>query len=354
MSLTQSSLININSTLTNSSINNKKMKNVKIIFGRSNPELINGISKTLGEPVKVKFSDFANNEISVEIKESVRSHHVFIVQTGSNDDERSINDYILELIALVDACRRASAKTITVIIPFFMYARGDKKDSPRTPIMCATLATILEGLNVNRIISLDLHSGQAQGNVQIPFDNLYGNMMLIKKIQEIVKELNISDYTFGSPDAGGVKRVDNGYAKLLNKPFIILHKQRDYTKENTVIDSVVIGKKEYIEGKIIVLVDDMFDTFGTIIAAAKELKEKGALGVIAVATHGVFSGPAIQRINDSDDILKVIVTNSLPQKRNLEKIKNNKLVVVDVSDLLSDVIYKIRTNGSVSSLFDNH
>lgn len=332
--------------------NIKKMQKIKLISGRSNPKLSQGISDKMNIPlVKINFQDFGNGEIGVEILESIREFHVYIIQTGANTENHSINDYIIELIAIVDACRRSSAKTITVILPFYMYARGDKKDAPRVPIMGATIAFILKSLGVTRIVAMDLHAGQIQGFTDIPFDNLYGNKLLTEKLNEIMNELDVNDYTLGSPDAGGIKRVESGYAKKMNKPFIILHKHRDYSKVNTVIDSVLIGKREDVEGKIIVLIDDMFDTFGTIQAAAKELKQKGALGVIAVATHGVFSGPAIQRINESDDILKVIVTNSLPQENNLNKINNNKLLVVDISDFIANVIFNLRTGGSVSSLF---
>lgn len=333
----------------------KKLDKIKLISGRSNPELATLISEKLNiKLVNVSIKEFGNTEIGVEIKESIRGFHVFIIQTGSGYNNRSINDHMIELFAIVNDCKLASAKSITLISPCLAYARSDKKDVPRVPIMGSCIVNILTTLGVNRIIAMDLHAGQIQGFSSEPFDNLYGIKLHLNYLRnELFNGLNNEEinkkYIFASPDIGGVKRVE-AYAKKLGMKHVIMHKHRDYDKVNTVLNTILVGDAKDVEGKTIIIIDDMIDTLGTMVSAANELKKYNARDVILIATHGIFSGPAFERLNSCDMITRVIVTNTLPQTNNLEKTK--KLHVVDTSDLFVTVIKLIITNGSISTLFE--
>lgn len=325
-----------------------------IIGLRSNPELVEKILKFLGNNsidnsmnVPIISETFANGEIRTQITQNIRNQDVFIIQTGANDEKMSINDYLMELLSTINACKMSSASKITVIIPSFMYARSDKKDVPRTPINSALICQLLEVSGATRIVSLDLHAGQIQGSARIPFDNLYAIGLLSEYLKNNV-QVNEETHVLVSPDNGGVKRIES-YAKLMKMPYVIMHKQRDYTQKNVVMKSSLIGDPKHVNNKIAVIIDDMVDTCGTMVAAANELKEHGATSVIIVATHGIFSGPAFDRINSCEMIQKVVVTNSLPQEKNKEKC--SKLEIVDISSLIGKVISCLMTGESISALF---
>lgn len=333
------------------------MLKVKLIAGRSNPELATLISNRLGIPLtKINISDFANTELGVEIKESVRGHHCYIIQTGGAYMGRSINDHLQELYGLIHACKLSSAKSVNIIMPCYAYARSDKKDAPRVPIMGSCQAMIFHSLGVNRLVSMDLHAGQIQGFSQEPFDNLYGMKLHIDNLNESVfkglsKEEIAEKYVLASPDIGGAKRTES-YAKKLGMPHVLMHKHRNYDLPGTVLNTLLIGCQGAVAGKTVIVIDDIFDSFGTINSAVNELVRNGAKGVIAVATHGIFSGQAIDRINNNDFIKKVIVTNTLPQAENIAKC--NKLQVVDTSQLFASVIERLRTGEQgISALFSD-
>lgn len=334
----------------------QQLHHTKLIAGRSNLSLAQRISKNLGVPLtNCILGDFGNTEIKVEILESIRGFNVFIIQTGSFDVDHSINDYLIELLAIINACKLSSAKSINIIIPCYPYARSDKKDTPRVPIMGALVSTLFKAAGVDRIISLDLHAGQIQGFTDIPFDNLYGIKLHVDNLrQTLFKGLTSEDinkqYILASPDNGGVKRT-TAYAEMLHMKHVIMSKQRDYSKISMVMKSTLVGEEGAVVGKTVLLVDDMFDTLGTVVAAAEELVTHGATGIIAIGTHGIFSGPAMMRLNKSDAIKKVIVTNSLPQENNLKQ--TNKLEVVDVGDLFTEVIRRILTGASISAMFSH-
>lgn len=327
------------------------MENIRLISGRSNIELANNVASYLGlslTPVEIK--DFNNGEIYVQILDNVRGKDIYVIQTGVKDDQHSLNDYIMELEIIADSCRLSSAKSVTAIIPNFPYARADKKDMPRTSITGSLIARKLKNVGIDRIVSMDLHSGQIQGFIDIPFDNLYAMKLIIPFINQNVFLSNEDkqNYVLVSPDAGGIKRILS-YAKHLEMPHIIMHKQRDYTKISVVQNTMVIGDKTVLKGKTAILIDDIIDTMGTMLATSHELMEAGAKDIIIIATHGIFSGQAIERINNAEHIKAVIVTNSISQSANMEKC--SKIKTIDTADLFAKVICRIVTGDSISELF---
>lgn len=333
--------------------NNSFLYNVKLISGRSNVELAKSTSKFLGIPLEeCIIEDFANTEINVKLTDTIRGSDIFVISSGCALDGRSINDHLIESLLLCDACRRSNAKSITFITTSFPYARADKKDH-RGPISSKLVIDLIVASGANRIISVDLHSGQIQGFADIPFDNLYSiNNMIYHFKNGIFKdktneELN-KEYILVSPDAGGIKRIES-YAKKLGIDFIILHKQRNYSQKNTVDKSILVGEHHLLKDKIAIVGDDMIDTCGTMVKGIEVLMEKGARGVILFATHGIFSGPALERIMKTDAILKVIVTNSLPQQENIKKCP--KIECIDMGPFIGDVIKRLTTGLSVSELF---
>lgn len=289
----------------------------------------------------------ANSEIKAQITSNIRGKNVYIISTGSTDDKHSVNDHLMEVMILADACKRSSAKSITLIMPCFPYARSDKKDDGRCAIGAALVSNLLTTAGVTRIISVDLHSGQIQGFSSIPFDNLYAIKIFCDFI--IQRKMNSEEnYILVSPDNGGAKRI-NEYARRLKMPHAIMSKQRDYTTESKV-DKTVLISDQNITGKVAIIIDDIVDTCGTMISACQELKKFGVSEAVIVATHGVLSEPAISRINGCEFIKEVIVTDSLPQEKNKEICA--KLTILPLGYLLSAVIEKLEVGGSISKMFE--
>lgn len=327
------------------------MNNLKLISGTSNISLAENIANNLEMSLaEVENKKFANGELFFKIKDNVRNHNVYFINTGYNCESMSINDYLIETLLGCEACAGSSAKSICLIIPFYPYSRSDKKGDGRIAIGASMLGRLIENVGVNRIVSMDLHAGQIQGFSRLPFDNLYIKPLFIKYlINNYFKGKNPNEnYILVAPDAGSCKRTES-YAETLQMNYIGLHKQRDYTTQNQVKQSKMIGSKEDIQNKTCIVIDDMIDTAGTIVAAINELGENGAKDVVVMATHGILSGPAIDRINECEYIREVIITNSLPQEDNLSRC--DKLTIIDIAPLLARVIQILETGGSISELF---
>lgn len=327
---------------------------MKIISGSSNIDLGEKIANHLNVPVcECLLEKFSNTEIRVEIKENIRNEDVFIIQSGGFSEEYSINDYIMECLIIIDACKRSMAKSITLICPCFPYARQDKKDESRAPISAKLLANILEKAGINRLVVMDLHASQIQGFFDIPVDNIYSFPLIDSYFKETYfKDLTLEQiqqkYVLVSPDAGAIKRTLK-FAKMMKLKAVFMHKERNYQISNTVDNMFIVGDPKDIEGKTAIILDDMCDTGGTLIKCANLLKESGAASVICGVTHGILSGPAIEKLQKTDSITKMIVTNSLCQNKN--KMSVDKLEVVDISGLLFKVISCILSGGSISNLF---
>jgi ribose-phosphate pyrophosphokinase len=310
---------------------------LKILTGRTHPELANEVAERLGVPLtKTRLSTFANGEISCKLDESVRGSDAFIVQSHG----LALNDAIMEQMIMIDAAKRASARSITAVCPFLGYARQDRKSSGREPITARLVVDMLANAGADRIMSVDLHSGQIQGFFNGPFDHLIAMPLLRAYIK---KHLDISNLVIVSPDAGRVKMAER-YSSSLNCGMAIVHKHRSYTKHNTVEAKYLIGD---VQGKTCVIADDMIDTAGTVCAAANLLAEHGAKEIYGIATHGVLSDPALMRIEESA-FKQVIVTNSLP----FILPKKSKVTILSIAPLLGDAIAAVFSELSVSALFD--
>lgn len=311
------------------------MRDLKVISGNAHQKLAEEIAAHLDIPLSAadvrKFSD---GEIFVEVKENVRGADVFVVQPTCTP----VNDHLMELVIMVDALRRASARRITAVIPYYGYARQDRKNAPRVPISAKVVAEMLMAVGVRRVLCMDLHAGQIQGFFNIPVDHLYAAPVVIEYIQESFGD----DVIMVSPDAGGVERT-RAFAKRLNSGLAIIDKRRD--KPNECEAMHVIGD---VHGKTAILMDDMVDTAGTLCAGAETLLANGAKEVHACCSHPVLSGPAIERINASR-LKSLVVTNSIPLNGKEEAC--SKLKVLSVSNLLGDAIKRIHNEDSVSSLF---
>lgn len=320
--------------------------NTKIISCIDSEDLAIAISRHGNIPIcKTILGHFNNGETRVEITENIRGNHIIVICRTRNG---VLNDDFMSLCMILDACNRAGCGELTVVLPYYPYARSDKKDQPRVPIGSAAIANILNIFDINNIISLDLHSGQSQGLIKKGFHNLYIIGVMCRYIKSrIITEK--TDFVLVSPDAGSIKRIE-AYSKKLQMNYVILHKQRDYSKPGTVMNSTIIGDPEIYQGKTGIIIDDMADTMGTVVAATNVLKQNGLKDVIVIVTHGVLSGPAIDRINNCDFIKKMIVTNSLPQKENLSRCP--KLYVLDASDLITRTLVAISKKESVSELFE--
>lgn len=304
---------------------------VKIFSGSATTYLAEKIADAYGEPLgKVNYQHFSDGEMSPYISESVRGHDVFLVQSTF-----APSDNFMELMLMIDAAKRASAENVNVIIPYFGYARQDRKDKPRVAIAAKLIANLISAAGADRIMTCDLHADQIQGFFDIPMDHLDGNYIFVPYL----KSLGLKDIMFASPDVGGIKRA-RSFAKFFDAELAVCDKHR---KEANKVDSMrLIGE---VEGKDVILVDDLVDTAGTICKAAALLKEKGANSVRAVCTHPVLSGKAYENIEKSE-LLEIAVTDTIPLKHQSSKIK-----VLTVSDLFAKAIRKIHDHESISSLF---
>ncbi|XP_056444484.1 ribose-phosphate pyrophosphokinase 2 [Gadus chalcogrammus] len=315
------------------------MPNIVLFSGSSHHDLSQKVADRLGlELGKVITKKFSNQETCVEIGESVRGEDVYIIQSGCGE----INDNLMELLIMINACKIASSSRVTAVIPCFPYARQDKKDKSRAPISAKLVANMLSVAGADHIITMDLHASQIQGFFDIAVDNLYAEPAVLQWIRENIPEWK--NCIIVSPDAGGAKRVTS-IADRLNVEFALIHKERK--KANEVDRMVLVGD---VKDRVAILVDDMADTCGTICHAADKLIDAGATKVYAILTHGIFSGPAISRINNAP-FEAVVVTNTIPQE---EKMKScEKIQVIDISMILAEAIRRTHNGESVSYLFSH-
>ena len=309
---------------------------LKIFSGRSNPIL----SKRIVEHLVLKLGDvtirtFADGELWVKFEENIRGKDVFIIQSTNGPAEN-----LIELFLLIDAAVRASAQRVTAVIPYFGYGRQDRKDQPRVPISSRVMVDILTATGADRIISMDLHSTQIQGFASIPFDHIYSRMVLLDKLKSL--DLNPEECTVLSPDVGSAA-MGQSYAKRLGFHFALIDKRR-YAPNKAEV-SHLIGD---LKGKDVLIIDDMIDTAGTTVSASKSAVDEGANSVIAVATHGVLSGPAIERLK-SAPINKIIITDTIAVS---DDKKIPKMDIVSVADVFSEAIKRIHKGESVSALFN--
>ena len=313
-------------------------RHLMLFSGRAYPELANEIAEFLDtELVPSRLITYANSEIYVRYEESVRGSDAFVIQSHP----APVNEWLMEQLIMVDALKRASANRITVVAPFYPYARQDKKHLGREPISARLVADLFYTAGADRIISVDLHASQIQGFFQGPLDHLSGLPVLSEYIEA---NYDVSNMTVVSPDAGRVRLADM-WSDRLGIPLAIIHKRHDPNTANQVKVHEVVGE---VSGRVCLLVDDMIDTAGTICQAAEALLEHGAAGVIAAATHPVFSGPAVERLNKTP-FQEIIVTNTLPIP-DAEKIE--KLKVLSIAPLLARAIREVFEDGSVTKLFN--
>jgi ribose-phosphate pyrophosphokinase len=314
------------------------LKKLMLFSGRAHPELAEAVAEELGvELVPTQARDFANGEIYVRFEESVRGSDAFVLQSHT----APINQWIMEQLIMVDALKRASAKNITVIMPFYGYARQDKKHRGREPISARLMADLFKQAGAHRMMAIDLHTDQIQGYFDGPVDHLWAMPLLIDYIRHNIDRDRL---TIVSPDAGRVKVADKWCDKL-GAPLAIVHKRRDVNIANQVSVHEIVGD---IKGRVCVLVDDMIDTAGTICAASDALYENGAAEVVIVATHAVFSGPAVDRLKNSR-VSKVIVTDTLPIS---DDRRFDKLTVLSVAPIVAKAISEVFEDGSVTSMFE--
>ncbi|MDK2979276.1 MAG: ribose-phosphate pyrophosphokinae [Bacteroidales bacterium] len=304
---------------------------IKIFSGTKSRFIAEKIAKEYGiELGNTTLTEFSDGEFQTSYEETVRGAYVFIIQSTFPP-----SDNLMELLMMIDAAKRASAYKVVAVMPYYGFARQDRKDKPRVSIASKLVANLLTAAGVDRIMTLDLHADQIQGFFDVPVDHLYASAIFVPYI----KNLNLDNLVMAAPDMGGTKRA-NAYSKFLETPLVICHKSRK--KANIVDELTVIGD---VEGKNVIILDDMIDTAGTVTKAADMMIKQGAKSVRAFATHAVLSGPAYERINDSK-ITEVVVTDSLPIKPLSEKIK-----VLSIADVFADVINKVYNYQSISSNF---
>lgn len=305
---------------------------VDIFAGRATAELGKKIAEAYNTKLgEVSVNVFSDGEFRTSFEQSIRGHSVYLVQSTFPPA-----DNLMELLMLVDAAKRASAKHVIAVVPYFGFARQDRKDKPRVPITSKLVANLLVASGLERLVTLDLHADQIQGFFDIPVDHLYASSVFVP----ILQKLNIKNLTFASPDAGGTKRAAS-YAKAFETDFVMCYKQR--SKPNQIENMSLIGS---VKGKNVVLLDDMIDTAGSITKAAELMMKEGAESVIGCASHAVLSGNAYERINNSV-FKKVYVTDSIPLKQ-----KTDKIEVVSIAGLFAEAIDKIQNRESISSLFE--
>ncbi len=309
---------------------------MKVFTGRAHPRLAEEICEILGSELgKVTLYNFSDGENYAQIDENVRGADVFIIQPTCSP----VNDNLMELLIMLDAFKRSSASRVTAVIPYYGYARQDRKDKPRVPITSKLVADLLSEAGASRLLTMDLHAPQIQGFFDIPVDHLFAAPVLLKYL----KKLDMKDLTIVSPDAGGVERA-RAYAKRLGAALAIIDKRRVVKNKAEVMN--IIGE---VEGRNVFVIDDIIDTAGTLIETARVLKEKGAASVSAACTHAVLSGPAIERISNSD-MRQVVVTNTMPTAE--KEAECEKLTSLSVGELLAEAIKRIHNEDSVSSLFN--
>ena len=303
----------------------------KIFSGTSSRYLAEKICNSANcELGKMNIEHFADGEFSVSYEESIRGSYVFLIQSTYPS-----SDNLMELLLMIDAAKRASAKSIVAVVPYFGWARQDRKDKPRVSIGAKLIADLLATAGINRLITMDLHADQIQGFFNVPVDHLYGSSIFV----DYIKSLNLANLVMATPDVGGTKRA-NTYAKHLNVPMVICYKLRK--KANEIAEMKVIGD---VKGMDVLLVDDMVDTAGTITKAADLMMEEGANSVRAIATHAVMSDPASMRI-DQSALTEIIFTDSIPYSKKSEKVK-----ILSVADIFGDAINRVYNNESISSLY---
>jgi ribose-phosphate pyrophosphokinase len=316
---------------------NKKEQNIKIVTGNSNPPLANAIASYLKIPLtSCNVKRFADMEVFVEILENVRGEDVFIIQSTSYP----ANDHLMELLILIDALKRSSARRITAVIPYFGYARQDRRSSGRTPISAKLVANLITNAGADRVLTIDLHAGQIQGFFDIPTDNLFAAPVIVNNIKD---SFDINNVTVVSPDVGGVVRARLIAERIGGAPLAIVDKRRDKPGQSEVMN--IIGD---VEGRSCILVDDIVDSGGTLCNAASKLLESGANDVSAYITHGVLSGEAVKKIETSD-LKNLIISDTIYN----ESIQNGskKIKLISVAQLLGEAILRTSNEESVSSLF---
>jgi ribose-phosphate pyrophosphokinase len=311
------------------------MIDLKLISGTANVELANEISSYLGKPLaKSQISRFSDGEVYVQIDESVRGADVFLIQSLSTP----VNDNLMELLVTLDALKRSSANTVNIVVPYYAYARQDRKVMPRVPISAKLVADLITIAGADRIMSMDLHAGQIQGFFDIPVDHLYAAPILL----DYIREINAKELVIVSPDAGGVERA-RYYAKKLGCSIAIIDKRRPKPNVSEIMH--IIGD---IKGKTAIIVDDIVDTAGTLTNAAKALDKEGAEGVYACCTHPILSGSAIEKIN-SAPIIELVVTNTIKFKNDTP---TNKVKVLSVGELIGETIRRVYHKESLSAIFE--
>jgi len=309
------------------------MRGYRLFSGSANPEFAKKVAKYLNIEISpAKLTKFSDGEISVKITESVRGMDVFIIQPTC----APTNDNLMELLIMVDALKRSSAKSISAVIPYYGYARQDRKAAPRVPITAKLVADLLEAAGISRVITVDLHAAQIQGFFNIPADNLFGSIMFV----DYIKSKKLKNPIIASPDIGGVARA-RSYAEKLNYDLVIVDKRREKANESEVMN--IIGD---VNGKDVILVDDMVDTAGTLVKAAEVLKSRGATSVMACCTHGVLSGPAYERLDKGDSLDELVISDTIPLKQ-----AHDKITVLTASNIIGETIRRIHNNESVNSIF---
>lgn len=314
-------------------------KRLVLATGRAHPQLAEAVGEELGCEVSPTTAyDFANGEIYVRFNESIRGADVFILQSHT----APINKWLMEQLIMIDAAKRASAKRITAVMPFYPYSRQDKKHQGREPISARLVADLYKTAGANRVMSVDLHSAQEQGFFNGPVDHLWAMPVLVDYVKTRIDPNNV---TLVSPDAGRIRVAEKWAQKLGNCPLAFVHKTRDTSRPNVAVANRVVGD---VKGRQCVLVDDLIDTGGTIAEAVRVLYREGAKDVIVAATHGVLSDPAPQRL-EASGVSEVVITDTLPIK---EKMKFPQLTVLPIAPMLASAITEVFEDGSVTSMFD--